>query len=244
MIKYEVLSIVEASRVSRKVLSAFNATFVTLIPKEHGEDTPGKFHPIALCNVILKMIMEIIANRLKVLLPILIFPEQDDFVEGRQILDGIITVHKIIHSLKIMKVPGILMKLDLSNLAYYKLRRDFIDRMPRAFEFANNWVNWVWNLVSSAFFSIVVNGTPTQPFKASRGLRQGDPLSPFLFILMMEGLGCLIETKKANREIKGLGLHQDALAQTHQKFVDDTMLMGYSSMQEARTIKDNLNTFL
>ena len=75
-------------------------TFLNLIPKEVGENNLENFIPIALCNVIYKIISKVIMNRLKPLLPNLISPEQSGFVEGRQILDGVILVHEVIHSLK------------------------------------------------------------------------------------------------------------------------------------------------
>ena len=106
MVKEEVWEIVEDSRCSRRILKAFNATFLTLIPKEQGANTSEKFRPISLCNVILKVITKVLANRLKPLLPILISPEQTCFVEGRQILDGIIFAHEMIHSLKKKKTQA------------------------------------------------------------------------------------------------------------------------------------------
>ena len=92
MIKGEVWAIVEESRTSRGVLKSFNATFLALIPKSEGADAPSVFRPIALCNVIYKLISKVIANRLKPLPLGIINPKQLGFVEGRQILDGIITV--------------------------------------------------------------------------------------------------------------------------------------------------------
>lgn len=100
IIKEEVWEIVEESRRTRRILKAFNATFLTLIPKDQGANTPDKFRPISLYNVILKIITKVIANRLKPLLPTLVSSEQTRFVEGRQILDGIILAHEMIHSLK------------------------------------------------------------------------------------------------------------------------------------------------
>ena len=83
LVNEEVLEIVEESRIKKGFLKAFNATFLTLIPGEVGVDSPDKFRPIALCNVIYKIISRVIANRLKPLLPKLISPEQSGFVEGR-----------------------------------------------------------------------------------------------------------------------------------------------------------------
>ena len=100
------------------------------------------------------------------------------------------------------------------------------------------------NLVSSAFFSILVNGSPSNPFNASRGIRQGDPLSPLLFIIAAEGLGRMLKSRRAANKIQGLSLIAWMDPQTHQQFVDDNMLMGPSSVHEARGIKESLNTFL
>ena len=94
------------------------------------------------------------------------------------------------------------------------------------------------------FFSILVNGSPSCPFNASRGIRQGNPLSPFLFILAAEGLGRLLKNMRVENKIHGLSLTEGMDPQTHQQFVDDNMLMGPSSVHEARGIKDCLNTFL
>ena len=93
------------------------------------------------------------------------------------------------------------------------------------------------NLVSSSFFSILLNGVPFGIIKAMRGLRQGDPLSSFLFILMEECLGRSIADLRHNNGIKGLSLNPRAGKQTHQQFVDDTMLMGHPSVQEAGHFK-------
>ena len=116
----EVWRIVEDSRSTKILLPAFNATFITLIPKCEGVDSLDKFRPISLCNVIYKITTKVIANRLKPLLPGLISPEQSGFVEGRQITDGIILVHELLHSIRSQKMPGMMIKLDMAK-AYDKL---------------------------------------------------------------------------------------------------------------------------
>ena len=92
-----------------------NDTHLALILKEIGASHPGKFRPISLCNVIYKIISKVVANRLKLLLPLLISPEQSGYVEGCQILDGIILAHEVVHSLKTTKTLGMILKLDLSK---------------------------------------------------------------------------------------------------------------------------------
>ena len=92
-----------------------NATFIALIPKEAHSNTPDKLRPIALCNIIYKIVSKIVVSGLKSLLPLLISLEKSRYVEGRQIMDGIILTHVIIHSLKHSKKSGMLLKIYLSK---------------------------------------------------------------------------------------------------------------------------------
>lgn len=163
LIKLEVWQIVEESRTMRWMLLAMNATFIALIPKEAYSNTPDKFRPIALCNVIYKIVSKIVASRLKSLLPLLISPEQSGYVEGRQITDGIILTHEIIHSLKHSKKSGMLLKIDLSK-AFDSLSWMYIQKTLSAFGFSLTWIHWVMSLISSSFFSILINGIPSSPF--------------------------------------------------------------------------------
>jgi hypothetical protein len=115
LIRKDVWEVVEEPRASNQVLSALNATFLTLIPKEERVTNPKHFRPIALCNVIYKVITKVIATRLKPIFPFLISKEQSGYVEGRQIMDSVILANEVIHSLKTSKTPGMLIKLDLSK---------------------------------------------------------------------------------------------------------------------------------
>lgn len=116
----EVLEVVKESRMKQKIWPGINLTFLTLIPKSNKSEDAQGFHPIALCNVIYKIIATLIAKRLKPLLPNIISPEQTGFVEGRKILDGLVVTQEMIHSLNQKKQRGMMMKLDLSK-AYDRL---------------------------------------------------------------------------------------------------------------------------
>jgi len=132
--------------------------------------------------------------------------------------------------------------LDLAK-AYDKLSWSYIRAILKAYGFDHNWIRWVMALVTTTIFSILLNGAPSRTFTPSRGLRQGDLLSPFLFILMMEGLGRAIKMENAEGRIQGIKLTLDGVANTHQQFVDDTMLKGIPTVREASAIKNILNDF-
>ena len=97
-------------------------------------------------------------------------------------------------------------------------------------------------LISSPLCSVLVNGIPSKPYHPSRGIHQGDPLSPFPFIIMVEGLGHIIKDAVQSNNLRGLFVHGSPPI-THQQFVDDNMLFGHPSVQEARTFKEILDTF-
>ena len=123
-----------------------------------------------------------------------------------------------------------LIKLDIAK-AYDKLSWEYLEKMLQAFRFCQDWVDWVMGLVSSPFFSILLNGSLTRIFSPYRGIRKGDPLSPFLFILAAEGLSRLIKSQEGQGRIRGLSFYEGMDKQTHQHFVDDTMLMGNPLVQ-------------
>ena len=109
----------------------------SLIPKKEKAMTPDWFRPIALCNVVYKIISKVIANRLKPLLPALVSEEKTGYVEGRQILNNIIQAHKVVHSLKSNKQAGMIIQLDLAK-AYDKLSWAYIREVLKAYGFDHN----------------------------------------------------------------------------------------------------------
>lgn len=110
-----------------------------------------------------------------------------------------------------------------------------------AFVFHQDCIKWIMALVSGAFFSILVNGSPSKPFSPSRGIRQGDPLSPFLFFIMAEGLSRTLQVVNINNSLICLKLCNPAPASTHHQFFDDTLLMGIPTVDEVVAFKCILN---
>ena len=213
-VKHDILEVVEDSRRCKKVLKAFTASFVALIPKKENAMTPDGFIAISLCNVVYKIISKVIVNRLKALLPALVSEEKIGYVEGRQILNNIIQAHEVVHSLKSNKQASMIIQLDLVK-SYDKVSSSYIRVVLKAYGFDQNWIRWVMALVTMTSFSILLNGAPSRLFTPSRGLRQGDLLSPSLFVLMMEGLGRVIKMANAERRIQGIKLTFDGAKNTH-----------------------------
>jgi hypothetical protein len=201
----DIQEVVEESQRNKKVYPALNATFITLVPKSKDADSPVGFRQIALCNVIYKILSTVMVNRLKPLLPTIILPEQTSFVKGRQIHDGIVVAQEAIHSLAKDKQKGLLIKLDLFK-AYDRISWQYLIEVMHAFGFDDRWLQWVKSFIATPHFSILLNGSPSAAFNITRGLRQGDPLSPFLFIIAAEGLGRIIKAHLAERKIQGLKL--------------------------------------
>jgi hypothetical protein len=242
MIREEVWEIIEDSRALGQVLPALNATFLTLIPKEEKINHPKQFRPIALCNAIYKLLTKVIAQCLKPLLPFIISQSsQDMWKEGKSWTTSFWHTKSSI-LFRRPRTPGMLLKLDLSK-AFDKLSWDYMKSVLLAFGFASSWVDWILNLTSSAFFSILINGVPSRPFSPTRGIRQGDPLSPFLFIIMVEGLSHSIQDSIVDHTLVGLPLHGIDPPVSHSQFVDDTLMMGSPMVQEAQKILSILQTF-
>ena len=188
---------------------------ITLITKENEVETPDRFIPIALCNVVYNIIYKVIENRLKPLLHSLISQEQVGFVEGRQIMDNIIHAHELIHTLKLQKRGGLIIQLNLEKY-YDKITWHYMVTTLEACGYTQHWITWIVSMVSTTSHLLLINGAHAKPFWPMRGIWQGDPLSPFLFILMMEGLGRSIKSATAAGEITGIKPFEKCPTSTHQ----------------------------
>jgi hypothetical protein len=212
--KHDVYKVLEDSRRSTSILKSLNSTMITPIPKENEAKTLDRYKTIALCNVVYKIISNVIENRLKHLLPTLVTQEQACFVEGRKIMNNIIQAHEIIHTLKVQKRGGMIIQLDIAKY-YDKISWHYMVKTLEAFGFNQHWINWIVSLVSTTSYSLLINGALAKPFWPMRGIRQGYPLSSFLFILMMEGLSQSIKRETTTGKIIGLKPFENFLTLLH-----------------------------
>jgi len=176
-----------------KILKELNHTFIALIPKIKNPVQTNQFRRISLCSTIYKSIAKILVNWLKPLLNKIASPLQSVFIPGISIHDNILISHEIIHKLKNLKgkVSWVTIKLDMKK-DYDKMEWDFIMQCFQELGFHPTWNKWIKECVSSVSYSVIINDEPNGLFTLTRGIRQGDSLSPYIFIVCMEVLSLMV----------------------------------------------------
>ncbi|XP_073051334.1 uncharacterized protein [Primulina eburnea] len=181
-------SLAEVHATGSPMPQSFTATTITLIPKVEGSRARSDFRPICLCNVTNKIISKLLYSRLRGVVERLVSPNQSGFVPGRMISDNILLAQKLTHSLTLPTRGGnVILKLDMAK-AYDRVQWSFLFGVLRHFGFSERVVSMVSACISHCPFSVNINGSLSGFFSSTRGLRQGDPLSPLLFVLGAEYL--------------------------------------------------------
>ncbi|XP_057545956.1 uncharacterized protein LOC130824951 [Amaranthus tricolor] len=204
-------------------LRHLNVTWVTLIPKKDSPTDIEDFRPISMVGCIYKIIAKILSSRLKDVVTPLIDESQNAFVRNRQILDGVLIANESLRWLKKNRISGALIKIDF-KLAYDSIRWSFLRKVLEKLGFGRKWIAWIMECVSSASMSILVNGSPLRPFKMEKGLRQGDPLSPYLFILVTEALIYFLKQAHDMNMIEDVRIGKAKVSLKHLQFADDILL--------------------
>lgn len=138
-------------------------------------------------------------------------------------MGGVIIAQEGIHSIQNNKSSSMLIKLDIKK-AYYKVDWRFLCKCLEAFGFSRQWVNWIFYCISSPKNFILINGSPKYFFESSRGIRQGGPLSLFLFIIMLEALGRALRNAQERGLIESIKITSGVPTITQQQFVDDKII--------------------
>ncbi|CAL1383537.1 unnamed protein product [Linum trigynum] len=135
-----------------------------------------------------------------------------------------------------------MLKLDMKK-AYDMLDWECLETLLENYGFDKRWCRWVSSCIRTVNFSILFNGEAAEEFKLSRGIRQGDPLSPFLFILMSNALTFLIDKAVSQNQLKGIRLNARCPILTHCLFADETVILGKADHQEAEKILDLIREY-
>jgi hypothetical protein len=223
----------------RTIPNGWNETMIVLIPKVDNPEEVSQFRPISLCNVVYKIISKMLAARLKVILPEIISPTQSAFVPGRLITDNVLVAYECVHKIKNKRKgkSGLCaVKLDMHK-AYDRVEWDFLRRMMIRLGFHIQWVDLVMACVSSVSYSVRFNSQMTEGFILTRGIRQGDPISPYLFLICAEGLSCMFKYSGPQYLSKGIrvGIHAPWIS--HLLFADDCLVFVQASVNGAARLQ-------
>lgn len=227
----------------RRIGGYTNSTHLALIPKENRPANFSHFRPISLCNSSYKIFTKIRAVRLKPLLSMLISENQGAFMANRQISDSILLVQEAIHSSHSRNEKRFILKLDLAN-AFDMVRHSFLLAVLQKMGFATPFLDLIRACITGPWISSLVNGKPGPSFQSSRGLRQGCPLSSYLFILMAESFSCALDHKRRTGLITCIKYEDGVKNINHSQFADDTLLIGGASVIIARRFKALLDKYM
>ncbi|XP_071687594.1 uncharacterized protein [Rutidosis leptorrhynchoides] len=184
-----------------------NASFLSLIPKKKDPQDLGDYRPISLIESDYKII------------------DKSAFISEKSILDGILILNEAIVDLKTRREKCFIFKVDFSK-AFDSVNWEFLLDTMQSMRFGVKWWRWIESCLKSALVSILVNGSPTREFKLGRGIRQGDPLSPFLFLIVGEGLNFLTKVAINNGLYKGVKIGNDSIPFSHLQYAVDTIFIG------------------
>ncbi|GKC22495.1 RNA-directed DNA polymerase, eukaryota, reverse transcriptase zinc-binding domain protein [Tanacetum coccineum] len=239
-LKDGIISFVKEFFVSGLIPNGCNSSFITLIPKVNNPSVVTDYRPISLIGAQYKIIAKILANRLAQVIGSIISCEQSAFLKSRQILDGPLMVNEIVDWFKRKKRTLMIFKVDFEK-AFDSVSWDFLYKVMSFTGFSQKWISWIRGCLSSARTSIIVNGSPTKEFSLKRGLRQGDPISPFLFLLIMEGLHVAVNDATSTRIFRGAKV--GSLQISHIFFAYDVIFLGEWSRKNVTAIVHILQCF-
>ena len=225
--------------------NGLNDTYICLIPKVNCPQMITEFRPINLCNVIYKLVSKVLANRLKRVLPEVISDAQSAFVLGRQITNNVLVAFEVMHCInKRRKGKNGLMaiKLDMSK-AYDQVEWAYLEVMMCKLGFQDKWISLMMMCVTTVSYFVLLNREPKGRIVPTRGFRQGDPISLYLFLLCAEGLSAMLRKNENGGISRGIAVCRRATLVSHLLFADDCIVFGKASKEEGRRLLKILEVY-
>ncbi|GKV36766.1 hypothetical protein SLEP1_g44860 [Rubroshorea leprosula] len=215
---------------------------MVLIPKKESLQGIEEYRPISLISSLYKILAKILANRLSRVLDGVTGEQQSAFIKGRLLMDGVIIANETIEEVKRKKSSAFIFKADFEK-AYDNVSWEFLDYMMERMDFGSRWRGWIRECLQTNSVSVLLNGSPTKEFVMTRGLRQGDPLTPFLFLIVAEGLNGIISSAVSKGTFEGITIGKGEISITHLQFADDNLMMGKAIEENVWTTKCIMKAF-
>ena len=181
-----------------------------------------EYRPVSLIGCMYKIVAKLLANRLKKIVPLIIDERQSTFIEGRHLLQSTLIENEVVEEAKISQKPCLVFKVDYEK-AYDSVSWDFLVYMLRRLGFCAKWIQWIVGCLKSTSISVLVNGSPSTEFSPQRGLRQGDPLAPFLFNIVGEALNELVRKAVKRNLFWGFSMGANSVDISILQYADDTI---------------------
>lgn len=246
LIKNDVMSIFAAfySEDSSLVrsFSRINLSVVALIPKGNAPDKVEDFRPISLLNCSMKIITKIMATRLSLYISSMVDSSQSAFQRGMSSLDSIGMAHELVHYSSRKRSDICILKIDFRK-AFDSISWDFLLSVLKGRKFSDRWCAWIETIIFSSSTAVIVNGVKTRQISCKRGLHQGDPLSPLLFILVTDVLSQMINQAFDRGFLQDLNLKGNLNSLRSLQFADDTLIISKATSKDISTIKIILYLF-
>ena len=219
-----------------------NASFFALVPKVCDPLSLDQFRPISLVGMLYKIVTKVLAGRMNDVLHLIIDENQYAFLRNRGMLDSVLVANEVVEEVRRNRRSALCFKVDYEK-AYDSVRWEFLFDMLQRLGFHSKWVRWVRGCLESSSISVLVNGSPTEELKLSRGLRQGDPMVPFLFLMVAEGLAGLVRQASKQNMLTGVKVGRREIVCSMLQFADDTLFLCEDSFLNVFTIKTILRCF-